>query len=74
MKKRTQPQTIWFVGFSLVVFAFIFLLSSIALNSRASDLKDSKNTHSAAPVRTISSQNYIIEETADPFITKVIKK
>jgi hypothetical protein len=78
MKKHPQPLsqsgTAWFIGLSLLVFAFVFLLSSFALNNSSKSMTRAKRVRAVAPAGTASDPNYTIEETADPFVTKVIKK
>lgn len=74
MKKASKPQNVWFIYFSLVIFASIFLATSFAYNSLLAHRPASGRIIRPSTAAPANNQNYIIEKTADPFVTRVIKK
>lgn len=73
MKKHYRSGTTWFICLSLLAFAFIFLISSLAFNSLFTANTSAKRTRSMPAAKTTTAPGYTIVETADPFVTKVIK-
>lgn len=73
MKKHTQTGNAVFITLSLLTFAFVFILSLFAMNILSAPKIKNDKVRAFAPSKAVSDPGYTIEETADPFVTKVIK-
>jgi len=74
MNKTIKLNHTAFVYISLITFAFLFFFFSLVHNYTSTASSSNTSVPAQQISQTVNSDNYTVEETADPFVTRVIQK